>query len=468
MIDIWDARVWGSLVALVVLIVSAVFWKSLLEYSTYFVLIPLVLLVFYKYWPKGFNIFFLIFFVGAATLTMSSSALSQQKLATFLAVGVPMILVLGVMFRFEDNYQVQYASMILYMAITLLLVVLNPGMFSEDTYKDVNAKIVFALAIFSVLLLGLAQLQKWTNPVNRIGIIVVASCVLAYVIRYAMQFIFSVGSASPWVIYGIIALVAAGVVLMVPWKFLFSYMGRANYVVRYLDVLWCRLWDLFGVAWAAVRAESLVTWVAAALTLVVAVLYFKWTAIEKKAIEGLRGHLIFNEPLKLNKAHSFKLKHFKYNYAISCWLNLEPSPPDQRPSATVFTPVLSYGGKPAVLYNASTNVLRLSMTDTDNHDILMADISVPLQTWVHFVFVCNKGAFDLFMNGELIKTVPIVPNPNNTTLEVGQAAGVKGSICNTMIFWGSMSENDQLVDPISGHKILEIYNKFKGGSPPVF
>ena len=57
---------------------------------------------------------------------------------------------------------------------------------------------------------------------------------------------------------------------------------------------------------------------------------------------------------------------FLYNYSISCWFWINPQPPSQSASTTVYTSILNYGNIPNITYMGAQNTLRITMKDQDS------------------------------------------------------------------------------------------------------
>jgi hypothetical protein len=187
---------------------------------------------------------------------------------------------------------------------------------------------------------------------------------------------------------------------------------------------------------------------------------------------------------------------YDYRYAISSWIFLDAMPPSTNKSYQKYTSILSYGGKPDILYNPSLNTILITMkmklTDAtkSNYDILeqsetnydddyfrsysgsgadakTKDLSIViasrmenvlLQKWNQFVINCDGGTIDVFCNNELIKSqINMVPYMDSDNLTVGQNDGVYGGICNVVYF----------NEPLTSDKMYYSYNAVKSSNPPI-
>lgn len=148
------------------------------------------------------------------------------------------------------------------------------------------------------------------------------------------------------------------------------------------------------------------------------------------------------------------LNKFNYRYAISLWAFIDAMPPNTNENYNKYCSILSYGGKPDLLYNPSLNtaLVTMKLTDVDesNYDIL--DLSgtvyedtylldnerivivkkidnLPLQKWNNFVLNCDGGTIDVFLNNELIASkIDMVPYMTYDSVVTGQKNGLYGGV----------------------------------------
>ena len=175
------------------------------------------------------------------------------------------------------------------------------------------------------------------------------------------------------------------------------------------------------------------------------------------------GTLLVNDPINTDSFHKIKTyeelngsnDEFQYQYGISFWFYLDSMPPNTNTSYTKYTSLLNYGNKPNILYKAETNTLIILMdqgkvfnlsnplTDISNNDlhddnqtkIVYKKENVLLQKWNQIVINYNGGTLDVFINHELVKSIPgIVPYMSLDTLTVGEDNGIQGGVCNLLYF----------------------------------
>ena len=183
------------------------------------------------------------------------------------------------------------------------------------------------------------------------------------------------------------------------------------------------------------------------------VLYFYVRTWTKHAYGG---ELLVHKPHDLDKLASYKVPDLnQYNYTLTFWLYLDSVSPGFSQSASEFTDVVLYGGNVLIAYNAALNTLRVILKNGDRkhkYDI----VNVPLQSWNQVGLLYSNGTFDIFMNGELQKSLVAVPQPSDHEVLVGFEKGVQGQLC-TMMFYNKVLTMNQLE---------RLYTQFKDKNPP--
>jgi hypothetical protein len=170
------------------------------------------------------------------------------------------------------------------------------------------------------------------------------------------------------------------------------------------------------------------------------------------------GNLIIHEPISLSKVASFQTNQvYNYEYTISCWMYMNATSSGYSQSSGEYANVLLFGQELLMAYNSSLNNLKIIMKGVDKKSVYNVK-QLPLQKWNHFVVSYANGKFDLFMNGELIKTGSIIPYSDTHELIVGVENGVSGKICSLLYF----------NNVISIEKINNLYTQFNSKNPPIF
>jgi hypothetical protein len=101
---------------------------------------------------------------------------------------------------------------------------------------------------------------------------------------------------------------------------------------------------------------------------------------------------------------------------------------------------------------------KLTDFDDNGNRIIYKNENMLLQKWNNFIINYNGGILDIFLNGELVKSVVgVVPYYKLENLTIGEDNGIKGGICNVVYFRKQLSASN----------IYYLYNMVKNRSPPI-
>ena len=216
-----------------------------------------------------------------------------------------------------------------------------------------------------------------------------------------------------------------------------------------------------------------------AILLNAAYFYYPYAAV-KFSKQG--GTMLINNPIYTTEEHILasyqslnKSEDFNYTYAISFWIYIDAASPSTSNAYTKYTSLLSYGGKPNVLYRGTDNTLMITMDnsapvtkskpaiqfelDEDGNRIIYLKKDLLLQKWNNIIINYNGGTLDIFLNGELVKsTIEVVPYMKYDALTVGSKNGIRGGICSVDYFNKSLNIQE----------IYYLYNFVKDNTPPVY
>lgn len=488
--------------------------------ATTFTLLLIMGLVYWKF-PSLFAPILTTCFASLLIIFMfelNKSKLEREGQNHWALFSIFILPILPVLFTFFEvsNKIVHVISTSLYLGLIATLMATNPNtvfqprLFTQGTIYIVSLLIVLALVV--VLFNNDVLSLDWSSYLSRIGMLFVTCTLLALSVALAIRFFASNPTWSVRYLIMLFILIVAGAIVVsavfkrLPNKSYFSYFSTANLALKYVVLLSCYVSDLF----AAIVAEPLQTWSLLLLEIALIIWYIFSKQLFTKTREGGAGGLIHptgtmvqNEPITLRNETLLPIsQNFKYNYAISCWIYLDAQSPNSSPEATDYTNVISYGGRPAVEFNASTNTLRITMrspgvksrgmtqatnvlsefmgeslpAETDSVsgpiDMLVADIpNVALQKWIHLVLFYNStGMLDIFINGSLYKSVAAIVTNESSGLTIGAYKGNGGKIANVMFFQGSKTVTDAFFtggDAIDSSTVHSLYNDFKSKDPPV-
>jgi len=161
---------------------------------------------------------------------------------------------------------------------------------------------------------------------------------------------------------------------------------------------------------------------------------------------------LLDESVKLNKETSLgtyeilnKTKSnskFNYKYAMSFWINIDPQPPATNASYTENSNLISYGGKPAILYNGLTNEIIVLAKTGKEDKIVFKTKDVPYQKWANFVINYQGGTLDVFIDNKLVSSTPnIVPYMTYDNITIGKNNGINAYIKDVVYFNNALTRN---------------------------
>lgn len=183
----------------------------------------------------------------------------------------------------------------------------------------------------------------------------------------------------------------------------------------------------------------------------------------------VNGKQLLKNPIYLNKKkdignfEDFKNKNisdlkFKYNYAISCWIYINPQPPNTNQNYNQFTSIFNYSGKPNITYQGNNNTLKINLLQEDGDIEIYKTNDFLLQKWNNIIINYSGGTLDIFINGNLVVSKKsIIPYMAVDKITTGETNGIEGGICNIQYFSKKLDINE----------INKIYNSAKNKNPPI-
>jgi hypothetical protein len=153
-----------------------------------------------------------------------------------------------------------------------------------------------------------------------------------------------------------------------------------------------------------------------------------------------RENIIGNFEILNKKENKSK---FTYNYAISSWVYLEAQPPSTNSSYIGNNTILSYGGKPNIYYNGTTNEIVISAKIGYEDKIIFRTKDIPFQKWFNIIINYQGGTMDIFINNKLIKSVKnIVPYMTYDNIVIGKKNGIYGFIKDVSYFNKAITKDE--------------------------
>ena len=211
-------------------------------------------------------------------------------------------------------------------------------------------------------------------------------------------------------------------------------------------------------------------------------IYFNISRVKNmNVLQG--GNQLLNDPIHINNEKNLASyaslngsNSFNYQYGISFWFYIDSNSLSSNSAYLKYTNLLTYGNKPGVKYNPSTNSLMIVVDETggpsqksqdfivDEYDvdengmrIIYTQNKILLQKWNNVIINYTGGTLDVFYNGVLVNSSEhVIPYMKFDSLSVGQNNGLYGGICNVIYF----------NKPLTGTQIYYIYNSVKNKTPP--
>jgi hypothetical protein len=145
------------------------------------------------------------------------------------------------------------------------------------------------------------------------------------------------------------------------------------------------------------------------------------------------------ETLHKNKNNNEK---YNYNYAISAWIKIDAQPPSANSSYSENANILSYGGKPSILYNASKNEIIIMAKTGKKEEVVYKTNDIPYQKWTNYIINYQGGTLDIFIDNKLVSSTPgIVPYMSYDNITIGKVNGIYGLAANVEYFNKTLTRN---------------------------
>ncbi len=133
------------------------------------------------------------------------------------------------------------------------------------------------------------------------------------------------------------------------------------------------------------------------------------------------------------------------NYTLEFWTYINP-----QPHGTGEKPIINCGNKPNITYDSNINKMVIYYSNAhlvedsflDKKDV-SETFTIPLQKWTHVVVIYYMGKVDVFINGDLQKTMTFgmndkdnmpLPTTELDVISTGSKEGLYGAVCNVAYY----------------------------------
>ena len=402
---------------------------------------------------------------------------------------------------FMDKNTRQNNSGILFVYLTLfiLTIVICIMLYYLSTEKNIlesdTLVNMYFVAIPTFILLWFLYFRKSEkSKITSFGILFLV-LVGIYTIIYLYRYLQNLDKNTSYYLNNFLVILTIGIILfgLTIYYNLFSdrirrLTGITGFVVNFIMYIPCLINDFI----EYIRSEFNVTPSAVYILLFIEILlillyvyiprYFQSRLIEN-------GEIIRNKPIFLNKSitlanggdlpKSIDSKD-KYNYSLSFWSYINVNAPSEIRKNIISYGNITDGYKPKLEYKGTNHSELEPLEDskkdkyiiTFGREILDSDtnepkilgheiyIDVPGQKWNNFFFNCDQNIIDIFLNGELIKTLDVgdsIPTFGSQDKIIAGDDLLDGSICNVVYYNKKMTKSE----------ISTYYNLLLNKNPPV-
>lgn len=260
---------------------------------------------------------------------------------------------------------------------------------------------------------------------------------------------------------------------------IYSIEGWLGILGRIMFFIPCMLSDFFFYLMGQIQKSPFVVYVLILIEIALILLYKYAPELLKKVNQGAATE-IYKDPLLLrtetklgnyNKIIIEKIKKLPNNevasvnvnrtdmkFSLSMWFYVVGMSPNKYPyneDANIFKIGDDTNYHPKIVYDGSKNICKVYYSNAD-----ATEFKITLQKWVHFVITYDSETVDIFVNGELVKSMPrvaesVIFKPTDNAV-VGQKNGLFGGVCNIQYFGRGITKREVLFN----------YNLNKGLDPP--
>jgi hypothetical protein len=361
------------------------------------------------------------------------------------------------------------------------------------TYKTM----AYIVSMVVALLIGFAIYIKYSTTTRMALLTNSAILVLLALFVVILVYILSATSGAEnsdywvyleYVILAIIVVIILAIIFNTFSEYLRNLEGWSGIFVDLIFYIPCVVTDIIAFLLKEYKMTPNIIFVLFILEIVFILLYLYLPFVIKKIVEK-NGIQLQSTPLftdvktDLSGNDNFKIKStdaritdaYRRNYSISLWLYLNAQ--SQMTTETTEPVLFEYGFtddngnkyvKPMLTYRNSPDrhsdyvVIHFSSANDDGVPATnMVEINIPKQKWMNFVITYNNNIADIFVNGNLERSMKIINAPSIydplDKITIGQNNGALGAICNVVYY----------TVPLTRYQIVSTYNLLHGKNLPI-
>ena len=207
---------------------------------------------------------------------------------------------------------------------------------------------------------------------------------------------------------------------------------------------------------------KVVIWIVIVLILVLLIWWIVY-AVQKTSQENSQNPVIIDSTIDAwvtRPSVSLPMPSSGYNYSYSMWFYVR----DWDYRFGKWKNIMWKGNQskprhsPSIWLYPLTNSIKVVTSTTGSNSLTSCDIeNIPLQKWVHMVYVLNNRSVDIYINGKLERTcilqgIPV--NQKNDKLTINYNSG----------FYGKMGKFQYFTSTLSPEQITKLYVSGPSGS----
>lgn len=361
---------------------------------------------------------------------------------------------------------------IFFILIIIVYIILAILIFKKNPYQIItnyNAlSIVFSLfGGFIILMIfffikrkkELYKPNETTSPtivsyISKLFLTIISFAIVGLIIFGVVYFFKNVPTLSYTILYLLNVAIFIGFLTIV-YTFIKPFLSNQKnpYLKLIIDIITyipCLLLSFINYLVIQYKITTKPVWLLFTFQLFLIMLYFILPKLFDKIIKH-DGLLLLSNPTTLTQKKTIgtfeilnkkNLNSFHYNYAISMWVYLDAMPPSTNTSYSDNATILSYGGKPNIYYNGTTNELIISAKIGNKDEIIFRTKDIKYQKWLNLIINYQGGTMDIFINNKLVLSVKnIVPYMKHDSITIGKKDGIYGFISDVNYFNKSITKD---------------------------
>jgi hypothetical protein len=355
------------------------------------------------------------------------------------------------------------SSSILLFAISAFVIIYYTATDNENMKDKYTLITLGVLAIMGAGIFYTSSNDIMMLPLQKIFIMAMAFLaigVLGYFYQNASSSTIAVVRYIVYAIVALIIIVGFAIFFIIFSDYLKKKTGLAGFLINFIFYIPCLLINWLENLKTSIESVPNTVFMLFVFELVLILLYIYMQKIIDKVVIKNKNILIgkpvsldysttigdnkvflFNNDKKnpfMDTENSFKLD----NYTLEFWAYINP-----QPHGTPERDIINCGNKPRITYDAKRNKMVVYYSNAhlnENSGLTSKDVSetfdIPLQRWIHIVVIYYLGKVDVFINGELQKTLVfndnnmLLPTTEQDVVSTGSKNGLYGAICNVAYY----------------------------------